>query len=376
MSSAEAPEKRRPSADLTPSRLTLARKRRGLTMAALAAACGVTPRTVTAWEAGAAHPSRDALKAMSTALAFPMDFFSGPDLDEVPLEGASFRSLSTMTARQRDRALAAGTLAFALSDWIDERFRVPPVDVPELLDVDPEIAADMLRATWHLGLKPISSMIRLLESHGVRVFSLKEETTRVDAFSVWRDTTPFVFLNTLKSAEHSRMDAAHELGHLVLHRGHGGPRGRECERQAQRFASAFLLPRESVIAVAPRSPSLQQLLVLKRPWKVSVSALLYRLNMLELLTEWRNRQLWIELSERGYRRFEPEGIPGETSQLLTKVFGALRNEGVSRAEIARQLKIEVEDLEALISHLVVVSLQGGSSRPTGASSQPSLRRIK
>lgn len=58
-------------------------------------------------------------------------------------------------------------------------------------------------------------MIHLLEAHGVRVLSLTQECREVDAFSLWLQQ-PFVFLNTQKSGEHSRFDAAHELGHLPL----------------------------------------------------------------------------------------------------------------------------------------------------------------
>ncbi|MEK2654790.1 ImmA/IrrE family metallo-endopeptidase [Pseudomonas aeruginosa] len=55
---------------------------------------------------------------------------------------------------------------------------------------------------------------------------MAEETSQVNAFSCWRrGVTPFVFLNTQKSAEASRFDAAHELGHLVLHR-HGENKGK------------------------------------------------------------------------------------------------------------------------------------------------------
>jgi Zn-dependent peptidase ImmA (M78 family) len=59
--------------------------------------------------------------------------------------------------------------------------------------------------------------------------------------SIWRSETPYVFLNTMKPSEHSWHDAAHELGHLVMHK-HGGPRGRAAEEQANHFAAALLMP--------------------------------------------------------------------------------------------------------------------------------------
>jgi Zn-dependent peptidase ImmA (M78 family) len=80
-----------------------------------------------------------------------------------------------------------------------------------------------------------------LEAHGVRVFLLPVDSASVDAFSVWHQETPFVFLNPMKSGERGRMDAAHKLGHLTLH-GHGVPRSRQVELEADRFASAFLMP--------------------------------------------------------------------------------------------------------------------------------------
>ncbi|WP_254402128.1 ImmA/IrrE family metallo-endopeptidase [Streptomyces sp. AC555_RSS877] len=81
-------------------------------------------------------------------------------------------------------------------------------------------------------------MVHLLQSHGVRVFSLSPDSLEVDAFAVWRGTTPFVFLNTMETVERSTFDAAHELGHLVMHATRERP-APEAERQANDFTSAF-----------------------------------------------------------------------------------------------------------------------------------------
>jgi len=105
-----------------------------------------------------------------------------------------------------------------------------------LSDLEPEEAAVTLRRLWGLGNAPIPNMIHLLESKGIRVFSLAEETREVDAFCTWYESKPFTFLNTIKSAERSRFEAAHELGHLM--RGyytmqHGQAYGPDMERQAE-----------------------------------------------------------------------------------------------------------------------------------------------
>ncbi|WP_315707351.1 MULTISPECIES: hypothetical protein [unclassified Bradyrhizobium] len=62
---------------------------------------------------------------------------------------ASFRSLSSMTAKERDAALASGSLAYLLSDFISERFNLPE---PKIIDLsherDPAAAARIVRQAW------------------------------------------------------------------------------------------------------------------------------------------------------------------------------------------------------------------------------------
>ena len=224
---------------------------------------------------------------------------------------------------------------------------------------NPEAAAELVRSQWLMGTRPIRSMVHLLEAHGVRVFSLQEEGPEVDAFSLWRGDVPYVFLNGMKSAEHSRFDAAHELGHLVLHR-HGDVDSREVEREADHFASAFLMPRASVVAAAPRVPTIPVLIQLKQLWNVSLSALNYRLHAVGAVSDWQYRNLCIEIAKRGYRTREPQGSARETSQVLAKVFSALRAEGVTRAEVADALALPRDEVDKLVFGLVLTSVEGGS----------------
>lgn len=342
-----------------PSRLTLARRRRGLTMTRLAAAIGVEPRSVSAYEKGEFGPDEDRLADLASALRFPQAFFFGDDLDEPTPDIASFRALSKMTAGQRDTALGAGAIALMLNEWIESRFELPAPDLPDVSrEGGPEAAAHALRQQWMLGELTIKNVVHLLESKGVRIFSLSVDALEVDAFSMWRQSTPFVFLNTKKSAEHSRFDAAHELGHLVLHR-HGSPQGREAEREANAFASALLMPRASVLAHAPRMASIDNLVRLKKLWGVSVAALTYRLHAVGVLSDWQYQSLYIQLSSRGYRTKEPDGGPRESSQILQKVFMALRDEGVSKGDIASELCVAVEELDQLVFGLALTGLSGG-----------------
>jgi len=314
------------------------------------------------------------METLAKVLRFPRDFFFGDDIDEPTPDVASFRALSKMTAGQRDTALGSGAIALMLNDWIERRFELPAPDLPDLSrEANPEAAARVLRQLWSLGELPIKNVIYLLESRGVRVFSLAVDAVEVDAFSMWRQSTPFVFLNTMKSAERGRFDAAHELGHLVLHR-HGAPQGREAEMQANMFASAFLMPRSAVLANAPRIASVDQLIKLKKIWGVSVAALTYRLHNVGVLSDWHYQSLYVEVSSRGYARKEPNEGTRETSQVLQKVFAALRDESVFKTNIASELCVPVEEIDQLVFGLALTGLTGGG-RASRAIRPPHLRVV-
>ncbi|GKS98828.1 ImmA/IrrE family metallo-endopeptidase [Acidovorax sp. SUPP3434] len=347
-----------------------------MTMTKLASALGVEPRSVSAYEKGEFGPDTERLMGMASVLKFPESFFFGDDLDEPTPDIASFRALSKMTAGQRDTALGAGAIALMLNGWIEARFELPSAELPDLSrEATPEAAARALRDQWAMGEHPVKNMIHLMEAKGIRVFSLSVDAAEVDAFSMWRQSTPFVFLNTKKSAEHSRFDAAHELGHLVLHR-HGSPQGREAEREANTFASAFLMPKASVLAYAPRLATMEHLIKLKKIWSVSLAALIYRLHTVGALSDWHYQSLYIELSTKGYRKKEPDEGARETSQVLQKVFATLRDEKISRGDIAQELCVPVEELDQLVFGLAMTGLAGGSNGRTAKAGQaPALRVV-
>ncbi|MFN7962703.1 MAG: XRE family transcriptional regulator [Thermoanaerobaculia bacterium] len=362
---------------LNPTRLSLARRRRGLTKKRLAEAVGLSVRSLTAYEAGDQVPSEATLGVIARALMFPVGFFVGEDLEEISDASASFRALSRMTASQRDSALAAGTLARRFGRWIEERYELPEPSVPNLDEFnEPEVVAQHVRLAWGLGERPISNMVHLMELHGVCVFSLVEECREVDAFSLWDGARPYVFLNTQKSAERSRFDAAHELGHLVMHQ-HGSPTGREAEEQANAFAGAFLMPRAAVIARAPNNPSLRSILEGREIWSVSAVAYAHRLHKVGILSDWYYHEMARKLSAMGMRSEEKGSSLGrESSQSLRRIFDDLRSSGVTRAEVARQLDLYPEELDRLVFGLLMTGIPGDSEGGTPAPTRNHLRLVK
>lgn len=363
------------------SRFDLARRRRGLTKRQLAQKLEVTERTLTNWDNNGSVDAKNADK-ISTVLDFPLPFFYENDIEEVNVEAVSFRALSKLSAKKRDIALSQATLAKLLSDWIDVKFNLPDVDLPDLHELRydvrdnpqikeydyllnnseiisdgsqdndfcsntsyPEACAEVVRKVWGLGEKPIPNIIALLESKGVRVFSLSNESQEVDACCEWSGNRPFVFLNMSKSSERCRFDAAHELGHLVMHK-HGLVEGKQMEQEANAFASAFLMPQRSILAAPLKNPSLKTMIIKKQIWKVSVAALTYRYHKLGLISDWNSISIYQQLSKAG-KENEPNGILHESSLLLLKVFTALKNEGVRLKDISNEIHLNIDDIDCM-----------------------------
>lgn len=344
---------------LTPSRLVIARKRRGLTLTRLAEQTGLSTRSISLYENGHQEPSGETLRQLAEVLGVSPTFLSAPDVEEIPEGAVSFRALSKMTARQRDRALSAGRVALLINDWIDARFQLPAADIPSLTGQDPESAAEVVRARWGLGGRPIANMLHLLEAHGVRVYSLTAENNELDAYSLYWHRQPFIFLSTAKSGERGRFDAAHELGHLVLHGEYQTLNRPTTEVEANRFAAAFLMPRSAVLAQGLRDATPARILQAKRTWKVAAMALTHRLQELGLLTEWGYRSACVQLSRLGYRSSEPGGIPRESSQLLAKVLRSVRNDGETPATIAISIGISSDELQDHLFGLTLTAVNGG-----------------
>lgn len=343
-----------------PDRVDFARRRLGLTKVAFARELGVDRKVIQRFELGKASLPTGCIERLCNLSGYPQSFFSKSTAPDYPsADGVSFRSLRSLTAGKRDAAIAAGAMAFEFDDWITERYDLPEHSLIHTNAEAPEKAAALVRSKWGIGERPIPNMINVLEAHGVRVFSLAEETRHLDAYSLWRNDRPYVFLNTKKTTEHSRFDAAHELGHLVMHR-HSGSSHPNAEHEANLFASAFLMPPSDLIAEFPWVRSLAQLIDKKRRWKVSVSALNYALHRLGKITDWNYRSYYIQLNRYG-RENEPYPAPPETSQIWEKILRDLWKQGLSLSRIASQLSLPESELNNLLFGIAV----NQNSAPSG-----------
>ena len=344
------------------SRLALARKLRGLNQTELAEAVGVTQRAISKFEKEGEGLSPSTLAKIASVLQFDASFFDGAEIEPPRDEAISFRARSKVSARKRNQAIASSAFGVMLSDWMDSEFILPKQCVPDYSGYDPEDAAQALRIEWGIGESPIANMISLLESHGVRVFSVSEASREIDAYSFWDEdrNRPFVFLTTSKSGERRRMDAAHELGHLVLHRkiDIGGDASREIEKQANEFGSAFLMPDRGFRSTTPRDISLSEIMRIKKQWKVSAFAVVVRAHELGLLSDWQYHNLCVNMSKRGMRTDEPDGIDPERSQIADKIMRLVRDADGTSAAIATTTGIPYSLIRSLTFSMPVEAIKG------------------
>lgn len=357
-----------------PQRLTLAREFRGLTKNELAEKVGRTASALSQFESGRTRPDGHTLARIALALGLPASFFAkvsdGLPLPLILIEACHFRSLRSATQKNRRMLLAKGALVCGLLSFLEQKVILPEEKLSALIaapqDTEAiEAFATAIRAKLGLGLGPIGNMVNLLERNGVVVIPVDHGCMDVDAFSLWNGKRPCVFLVMEKgSTSRSRMDAAHELGHLLMHVD-AAPGSPELERQANHFASAFLLPKSSFYYEAPKRLDWDHIWELKRRWKVSAAAIIRRTYDLGIFSEATYRRAFMFLNQSGARGNEKYEPPEEKPVAIAKALEAIA-ERWPLGRIADELGLRAHDLHALISFV------GSEPPPAPSAEEPQL----
>jgi Zn-dependent peptidase ImmA (M78 family)/transcriptional regulator with XRE-family HTH domain len=324
-----------------PGRLRDARLAKRLNQTELGEAIGKTRQAVSAYEMGEKTPEASTLATIATVLDQPLAYFSNPEMPGFGAFGPRFfRALGPDTKRRNLMSDVYASWEVQITRYLDDFVNYPPVSLPSITptatggaydDEEIEAAAEECRKTWGLGYGPISNVLALAEGKGIIASRLQLSGQNIEAFSFWNGSRPFIFLASEKdSAARARFDVAHEVGHLVLHRGIGqedieDPKTlKRIEREANRFAGALLLPRRSFPNEVFTS-RLDSFVLLKERWKVAIQAMIYRCKDLEIFDEYQITNLFKQISARKWRTKEPlddlDRFPIEQPRLLRKAMG-------------------------------------------------------
>ena len=341
-------------------RLTLARHLAGLRKSELAARVHKSGTAVAAWESGAKRPTATNVAELAMGLGVTPQFFALRGTVLVP-DGIvpHFRSLRSTSQKARDQAFAYGLVAVDIASAIEKHVELPTVDVPAVPvspDADgnePEEAARALRRAWGIPTGPMKHLVRLLEQHGVLVVFSHQQTSSVDAYSFDSLGRPVVVLNPVKDDYYrQRFDAAHELGHLVMHQD-SEPGSRLVEDQANRFAAELLTPAAEIRNVLPTAMGARAwdlLGALKEQWGVSIQALLYRSRYLGCISDGTYRNAMMALSQRGWRRLEPGLVTAiEQPSMLPRSVELLEEADIPRAALVDQARVPHHLFDTVVS---------------------------
>ncbi|GGL05717.1 XRE family transcriptional regulator [Nocardia jinanensis] len=348
-----------------PARLTQARQLAGLTKAALAAQIGISGAAVSQWESRTSPPRPDHLSRAAEVLDVPVEFFAaGRPLAQLDGAGAHFRSLRSTKAAQRAKAVAFAQQVWELAYALEKHVQFPAIDLPGFLPDDPTHlgdtpaeAARALRAHWALGRGPIPHLVRTLEMRGIVTTMVRfagEDTPTVNAFSTSRMPRPTIVLTPDRGDDvcWHRFTAAHELGHLVLHRD-AAPGDLDQEREADAFAAEFLTPADQITGLLPRRFDVKALGQLSHEWGVSIKSLVYRSRETGAISDAVARRAYQRLHhlyEIGMLGDDPvTHHPGEVPTLLSKAFELAETHGtLTLASLARELHWRPKRLRELL----------------------------
>jgi len=343
--------------------LRLARVFNGFSLDELAGLVGKSRQFLHKLETNdACQPTPELSAELSQHLRVKEAFFYRKLSPVLPEEEVHFRKLFTTRSAIKQSAMAKAEMFLQLVDYLDDHLNLPVVSIPTFPDAatadDIEQAAELCRRHWGLGLGPIDNMVRVAEHAGAIVTTFNAVSAEVDALS-YALKRPVIVRNDAKlSACRQRFDIAHEIGHFVLHEG-VQTGNRQTESQANRFASAFLMPRSMMAAHWPKPKGTRLDWVgmreFKFTWKVSKAAMLYRAHQLGIIDDVQYKSGVITLRRTGEATGEREDhiIPLEEAKMVQQSLQVLSNKGGKSIErLADDLGWSVALLEEVVgSHL-------------------------
>lgn len=332
--------------NVNPAMVTLARESRGITQTEAAKNLGISQGHLSKIEMGYLLPVPEGLlDRMAEEFHYPQTFFA---LD-APIVGADFsemfhRKRQAIGARKLRQIHAAINVMIInitpLLKSVEINDAIPIYDPDENT---PEEIARMVRAYWRLPAGPIESMVGAIENAGGIVIPYSFGTRHIDALSrrPLGGLPRFFFIDKNIPGDRQRFTLAHELGHVIMH----GLAHNDMEKEANQFASEFLMP-ESEIKTQFTRVDVHKLASLKPYWKVSMAALLYRASSLGRISPRMNRELNMQLSKAGYKTNEPIYIPPEEPTLLNEIIEIHRNElGYDPHELSDLMKLYEDEAQ-------------------------------
>ena len=291
-------------------RLRDARIIQGLPSKAVAEQSGIAPSQLTRLEhAHYTEVNVDTAERLSQTLSFPLGFLTHEPNAAIKPGSTLFRARRTMTRREEEKLHTWSRLIGQVLMAIADKVEIPRLALPNPQEFhDAKSAAEVTRRSFGIdAFIAIPHVMRTIERGGVPIANLHFETeiAKHDAFSCWVSSAggffchelPTLVVRVLDSWEKTRYSAAHELGHLVMHR-NGVADEVQAEAEANDFARHFLLPGEILQSLWPEIPTLNNIMHIKVEYGVSLSALVEHAWRSKLIDDRKRTSFYKQMSNR------------------------------------------------------------------------------
>jgi Zn-dependent peptidase ImmA (M78 family)/transcriptional regulator with XRE-family HTH domain len=273
--------------------LTRLRKMRGLTQEQAAEATGISRVAYRSIEKGEAEPRRGTLDKLAEALKVSVFDLMAP----VPeLKSLRFRATKKMTARE---TAEFEQLAYGVATWLQDFNELEEIlekrsgYLFERFEREADPVQTAAKARKFLGLDGdcdcVPDICDLLEGCGIKICFRTSVLKQFFGLSVGvADEGPVIAVNNEGSipVERQIFSVAHELGHLLMHCDtytdgvKVEPKNADTEREADLFASYFLMPDDRFNKIWEEYRGLHwvdRILHVKRHFKVSYKTVIRRL---------------------------------------------------------------------------------------------------
>lgn len=335
--------------------LTVARDYRNESQSSLSKKMRLSQAKLSKIENGLQIPDEKEISLFSKVLGFPESFFSqSGNIVGHPMSthSAMYRKSASVGIKPLNKLVADINIrllnlkVFLNSIDLEATLTFPNYPI-EHNDNDPEYIARKVRETWLLPKGPILNLTELIEKAGVVIFLCDFSYANVDGVSIKvHGLPPCIFLNKDRPSDRMRLSLAHELGHLIMH----SQSSDTMEQEANIFASELLMPRNDIKREFGERLTLADLAILKKIWRVSMQALLYKAKFIGAISENQSSYLWRQISMNGYRKHEPEStnIPYEKPRTIPDILSVHKNElNYSTAELVQAIRLSKEDFETI-----------------------------
>lgn len=319
-------------------RLKTARIYRSMTLAELGKSLDLSKQTLSLYENNKGNPDFSTVIKLSKTLHFPINYFFQEKNINITSGTTYFRSLSSTSKKSRSAEITKVEFIGALYEALYNYIEFPVLNLPKininsqnLSDEEIENVAIKLREFWNLGYDPINDLQYTLEENGLIVTGMNVADQKIDAYSQvvnidGIENYIIVLCVGNKGKARINFDLAHELGHILLHpwtediETLSNDEFKDRERQANKFASSLLLPKETFTKDCSRYPTeLEYYIRLKKKWGVSIQAMLYRACDLDIISNNQFQYLMRQISSKGWRKKEPGDIPHVLNENIFKM---------------------------------------------------------